>query len=111
MQCFQFDQQNLSLDWTVCFLDVTRVSVDWTVCSLDVMWVSVDWTVRSLDVTRVYELKEDVSNIFRYVRKMAKVTISFAMSVRMEQLGSRWTDFCEIWYLSIFKKSVKFKFQ
>jgi hypothetical protein len=32
------------------------------------------------------------------------------MSVRMEQLGSNWTDFHEIWYLSIFRKSVQ-KFQ
>jgi hypothetical protein len=24
----------------------------------------------------------------------------------MEQLGSHWTDFCEIWYLNIFRKSV-----
>ena len=28
------------------------------------------------------------------------------MSVRMEQLGSHWTDFHEIWYLNIFRKSV-----
>ena len=28
-------------------------------------------------------------------------------SVRMKQLGSHWTDFHEIWYLSIFLKSVK----
>jgi len=39
------------------------------------------------------------------------VTISFIMfaylSVRMEQLGYHWTDFQEIWYLSIFWKSMK----
>jgi len=38
--------------------------------------------------------------------KLRKATISFAMSVRpsirMEQLGSHWTDFHEIWYLNIF---------
>jgi hypothetical protein len=28
-------------------------------------------------------------------------------SVRMEQLGSHWTDFHEIWYLSIFRKPVQ----
>ena len=47
--------------------------------------------------------------------KLRKVTISFAMffcvfvcpSVRKEQLGSHWKDFHEIWYLSIFRKSVK----
>jgi len=27
-------------------------------------------------------------------------------SVHMEQLGSQWKDFQEIWYLSIFRKSV-----
>jgi len=25
----------------------------------------------------------------------------------MEQLGSHWTDFCEIWYMSIFRKYVE----
>ena len=38
-----------------------------------------------------------------------KATISFIMSVfpsvRMKQLGSQWTDFNEIWYLSFFRKS------
>jgi len=28
-------------------------------------------------------------------------------SVRMKQLGSHWTDFHEIWHLSIFRKYVK----
>jgi len=28
-------------------------------------------------------------------------------SVRMEQLGSHWTDFHEIWHLSVFRKSVE----
>ena len=36
-------------------------------------------------------------------------SVSFIMpirlSVRMEQLGSPWTDFHEIWYLRIFKKA------
>ena len=39
---------------------------------------------------------------------LRKATISFVMSIRpsvhMEQLGSYWTDFKEIWYLSIFRK-------
>jgi hypothetical protein len=33
--------------------------------------------------------------------------MSVRQSVRMEQLGSQWTDFHEIWYLSIFQKSVE----
>ena len=43
--------------------------------------------------------------------KLQKATISFVMSVcpsiHMEQLGSHWLDFHEIWYLSIFRKSVQ----
>jgi len=38
--------------------------------------------------------------------KVRKATISFVirLSVRVEQLGSHWTDFHEILYLSIFWK-------
>jgi hypothetical protein len=43
--------------------------------------------------------------------KLRKVTISFVLFVRlsvgMQQLGSHWTDFHEIWYLRIFRKSVE----
>jgi len=47
--------------------------------------------------------------------KLWKATISFIVSVRpsvcpsvcIEQLGSHSMDFNEIWYLSIFQKSVK----
>jgi len=43
--------------------------------------------------------------------KLGNATISFVMcvcpSVCMEQLVSHWTDFHEIWYLSIFRKSVE----
>jgi hypothetical protein len=43
--------------------------------------------------------------------KLRKATIGFVMSVRpsirMEQLGSYWTDFHEIWYLIIFRKHVE----
>ena len=44
---------------------------------------------------------------------LRKATINFVrsvclcLSVRMEQLGSLWTDLHEIWYLSIFPKSVQ----
>jgi hypothetical protein len=43
------------------------------------------------------------------IAKLQKATISFVMSpsARMEQLGSHWTDFHEIWYLSIFRNSVE----
>jgi len=40
-----------------------------------------------------------------------KTTINLFMcvclSVHMEQLGSNWTDFLEIWYLGVFRKSVE----
>jgi hypothetical protein len=41
--------------------------------------------------------------------KLRKSTIDFVvsvLSVRMEQLGSHWTDFYETWYMSSFWKSV-----
>jgi len=33
--------------------------------------------------------------------------LSLCLSIHMEQLGSCWTDFHEIWYLSVFWRSVK----
>jgi hypothetical protein len=33
--------------------------------------------------------------------------LSVRPSVHIEELGSHWTDFYEIWYLSIFWKSVE----
>jgi hypothetical protein len=45
--------------------------------------------------------------------KLRKATISFVMSVRpsvsirMEQLDSRWTDFHEILHFSVFRKTVE----
>jgi len=45
------------------------------------------------------------------VANLRKATISFVvcvcLSVRMEQLGFHWADFCEILYFRIFRKSVK----
>ena len=39
--------------------------------------------------------------------KLRQASISFDMSGRMEQFGFRWTDFHEILYLRIFRKSVE----
>jgi hypothetical protein len=36
----------------------------------------------------------------------ACLSVCVRPSVRMEQLDSHWTDFHEIWYLNIFRKSV-----
>jgi hypothetical protein len=53
-----------------------------------------------------------VSSVFSRVRRIAKGDCYprhvLSSSVRMEQLGSHWTDFLEIRYLSIFRKSVGF---
>jgi hypothetical protein len=48
--------------------------------------------------------------IFRRVRKIAKSDYKLrhvCPSVRMQQLGSHWTNFREILYLSIFRKCVE----
>jgi len=53
---------------------------------------------------------QNIFNILRTFGKLRKATNSFAMSlcpsVRMEQPGCHWTDFHDIWYLSIFRKTV-----
>ena len=40
-------------------------------------------------------------------RLLASLCLFFCPSVHMEQLGSHWTDFHEIWYLSIFRTSLE----
>jgi hypothetical protein len=42
-----------------------------------------------------------------YVCVCIYVFMSVCVSVRMEQFGSHWTDFCVIWYLMIFRKFVE----
>jgi len=45
------------------------------------------------------------------LEKFRKTNINFVVpvrvSVRMEQLGSHWKDFHEIWYLNIFRKYIE----
>jgi hypothetical protein len=36
--------------------------------------------------------------------------MSLRPSVQVEQLGFHWTDFHEVWYLNIFRKSAKKKY-
>jgi len=47
--------------------------------------------------------------VFRRVRKIAAASfvIRVCLSVRMERLVLNWKDFREIWYLIVFRKSVK----
>ena len=50
-----------------------------------------------------------VTFVLRHVLEIAKNDVYLCharLSVRMEQLGFHWTDFHEIWYLSIFRKSL-----
>jgi hypothetical protein len=54
-----------------------------------------------MDFGRVRKITKS-DNFFRSV-----CLLSVRPSVRMEQLGSNWTDFYEIWSLSIFQKPVK----
>ena len=52
---------------------------------------------------------DDASVLLARSRKCEKrpLASSVRLSVCTEQLGSHWTDFHEIWYLSIFRKSVE----
>jgi hypothetical protein len=40
-------------------------------------------------------------------RQLNSSCLSICLSVCMEKLCSHWTDFHEIWYLNMFRKSVK----
>jgi hypothetical protein len=52
---------------------------------------------------------EQATSFLGAFAKLRKTIISCGMSVRpsvcMEHLGFHWTDFCETWYLSNFRKS------
>ena len=48
-----------------------------------------------------------LSAFAKFWKVAIKFVVSVCPSVHMEQLGSNWTDFHEIWYLSIFRKSVE----
>ena len=73
------------------------------------------WTGRTLYIVFFFQRTllhrpSKQKNDFSRLSKIAKATVSFVMfvrlSVRMEQLGSHWTDFNEIWYLRIFRNSI-----
>jgi hypothetical protein len=40
-------------------------------------------------------------------KRTVNFVMSICLSVRMEQLGSHWTDFYEIWHLKVFRKTVE----
>jgi hypothetical protein len=75
-------------------------------------WLIVNYKA---DLVVVFSVDSNVRNpIFRRVCKNAKsgyelrhVCLSACPTIHMEYLGSHWMDLYEIWYLSIFWKSVK----
>jgi len=54
-----------------------------------------------------YKLHTFLGTFAKLRKAVASFIISVRPSVRMEQLGSHWTDFHEIQYLSIFRKYVE----
>jgi hypothetical protein len=62
--------------------------------------------------TATWNHKLNKKNVFRNFKKKKKKKkpssfASVCMPVRMEQPGSHWTDFHEIWYLRVFRKIVE----
>jgi hypothetical protein len=68
-------------------------------------------TSRSLKVAQSITACHGLISFLDALAKLRKATISFVMcvcpSVHMEQLGTQWTDFFAIGYMSIFRKSVE----
>ena len=67
-----------------------------------------------LHEVRILEWRKIVRNRFSVFRRVVKsdywlrqVCLSVRPCARMEQHGSHWTDFHEIWYVIIFRKSVE----
>jgi hypothetical protein len=48
-----------------------------------------------------------LNNFLGALAKLRRVTVSFVMSVHMERLGSHWTDFREILWFWISRKSIE----
>ena len=65
------------------------------VCSFALTWL---WFTRAL---------ETFAKLLKKKWILASLCLSVCASVRVEQLGSQWTDFHEIWYPSIIRKSVE----
>ena len=76
------------------------------------------WKARINDSQKLHNYNEKpfiggVLKLVVFIRRFRKISKSdsylrrVCSSVRMEQLGSHWTNFYETWYLSIFRKSVE----
>ena len=98
--------------WLTCLRKAPH-SIPSTICDRSV-WQFAAYLplwLRALSVTISYP----ANGLLGAFAKLRKVTINFVMSaclslhssVHMKHVGSHWTDFREIWYMSIFRKSVE----
>ena len=84
-------------------------SVEWTKHSAALILLSLVWGYWAVSsrflhfISRLWVICTRVCRIPKSEYQLRRV----CPSVHMEQLCSHWMDFYEIWYLSIFKKSVK----
>ena len=106
---FLFRQHVISFS-TQCIL-----GTDFTPTKLQICKARTFFGLRTQDILILLSsLQQSVAFLLSFSR-VRKISESFAMSVRMsirppfrmEQLGSHWTDLNEIWYFSIFRKSVE----
>ena len=91
---------------------------------IDIAWLDIHWAVSFGTMLKFYtevfaDTPRSAGHVIRSLldafAKLRKATVTFVVAVplslcppvRMEQLGSHWTDFHEIWYMSIFRKSVE----
>ena len=87
----------------VCFAFIMLAAQDayGDVCGCSQLWVTgFDWRF-------AWNSKLIMAFLGGAFTKLRIATITFVMSVRMERLGSHWTDLHKILYLSIFRISVE----
>jgi hypothetical protein len=58
-----------------------------------------------MDSLKITEVQERLQNFRKLV--LTSWRLSVRPPVRMEQLGSHWKDFHKIWYLNVFRNSIK----
>jgi len=97
-----------SINWLVCITETGCVYCAVRTGSLYIIQVMCFvWISEQTAIISLYSIKWLV---FRSVRIIAKNNYKLGHvcpSVRMQKLGSHWTEFDEIWYLSIFLKFVQ----
>jgi hypothetical protein len=63
--------------------------------------------IRRIKQTTLYRFIQFLSAFVKLRKSKVSFVMSVRLSVRMEHLCSKYTDFHEIWYLRVFLKSVK----